>query len=335
MKYSVIIPVYNAEKTLHRCVDSLLMQNCQEAEIILVNDGSKDSSGSICEEYAANNHCIRYISKKNGGVSSARNAGMDAASGDYILFVDSDDYVTEDFFSAIERNIQAEGADWIQFSYCFDNGREKQESIRKYVSEHSRKALLPHISDAICRKGINSPWAKLYRRDIIESNQIRFPEGVSVAEDKAFNIVYSFFIKSYAVSEDVVYIVNTENEGSLSRKRHRDLQDQFKIADSYIDNELSVTTIADDEKDCYRKALNVGRCRSVYHDAKLLILDGNDWISRQKLLMKKCKEINRIHMKYPQTLYCTLITLPVRMKMTCIIDAIALRTTGRRPKETV
>ena len=87
MEYSVIIPVYNAEKTLKRCVDSLLEQNCSDLELILVNDGSKDSSLEICKAYQNENNCVRVIDKPNGGVSSARNAGLDAAFGQYVLFV--------------------------------------------------------------------------------------------------------------------------------------------------------------------------------------------------------------------------------------------------------
>lgn len=92
--YSVVIPVYNAEKTLRRCVDSLLRQDCSEVELILVNDGSKDGSLEICREYARQYDCVRVIDKPNGGVSTARNAGLDAAQGIYVLFVDSDDYVS-------------------------------------------------------------------------------------------------------------------------------------------------------------------------------------------------------------------------------------------------
>ena len=175
MKFSVIIPVYNAEKTLRRCVDSLLKQNYADAEIILVNDGSKDDSGHICEEYAEHNMNVRYISQQNGGVSSARNAGLDAARGEYVLFVDSDDYVTEEFFSCIEQTVQTECSDYVQFSGCFDNGREKENCVRSHLSAHSREELMPHIVNAICRKKINSPWANLYRRDIIEAHRIRLP----------------------------------------------------------------------------------------------------------------------------------------------------------------
>lgn len=327
MKYSVIIPVYNAEKTLRRCVDSLLTQNCSDAEIILVNDGSRDNSGGICEEYARNNRNVRCISQLNGGVSSARNAGLDAAQGEFVLFVDSDDYVTPEFFSSIVNETGSNCADLIQFSGCVDNGTKKLVYHRKAITAKTRDELFPIIISSLCRKTINGPCAKLYKRVIIEKHHIRFPLGVSVAEDRVFNIVYSFYIRSYSVSDQEVYVINTENENSLSRKRHTDLKEQFEKADDYFDRELACAPIPDREKESYRRAFDFGRCRVIYHDAKLMIQDRIGWFTRQKRLMRLCIDNNKKHMKYPKTRYCTLITLPIRLYMTPVIDAVAWKLT--------
>ena len=182
-KYSVIIPVYNAEKTLRRCVDSLLAEGYSDAEIILVNDGSRDGSGEICREYVSKENCIRYIEKENGGVSTARNAGLDAASGEYVLFVDSDDYVVPNYFSIIDSVSAETPADLIQFSNRFDDGKMLTGNSYTPKNVSGRDALIPLIIEAICRKTLNSPWAKLYKREIIEAHSIRFPVGASVAED--------------------------------------------------------------------------------------------------------------------------------------------------------
>ncbi len=323
MRYSVIIPIFNAEKTLRRCVDSLLAQNFEDAEIILVNDGSQDNSGSICEEYARNNDNVICLSQKNGVVSAARNTGLDLARGEYVLFVDSDDHVTQDFFSVVDETVEKEHADWIQLSGCFDNGQKKQNIIHSYLSLHSREEVVPQIINAICKKTINGPCAKVYRSDILKEHNIKFPEGVSVAEDRAFNIVYSFHVQSYAACENIVYIINTQNENSLSRKRHKDLLKQFDIADSYLDSKLEEATIPEDEKNRYREAIDFGKCRSIYHDAKLMIQDHLNWSTRQKSLLKLCKNINGKHMRYPKTRYCTMISLPVRLCITPMIDVIA------------
>lgn len=326
-KYSVIIPVYNAEKTLRRCLDSLLAETREDAEIILVNDGSKDRSGEICREYAAEKPCIRWIEKENGGVSSARNAGLDAATGQYILFVDSDDYVAPTFFSTIDRVRAETPGDLIQFSGRFDNGKQTWGTPHKPLSLQGRDALMPTIVDAICRKTINGPVAKLYRRDLIELNRLRFPVGASVAEDRVFNIVYSFYIQSYSVTDKVIYYVSTENENSLTRGRNKDLKRQLGITDGFFYGTLEKAPLSAQEKDSYQRAFNFGACRLIYHDAKLMHLDHVAWFARQKRLGQICDEINRKHMKYPGTRYCRLITLPVRLHLTPVIDAIAWKLT--------
>lgn len=323
MRYSVIIPVYNAKKTLNRCVDSLLKQNRSDTEIILVNDGSSDNSRAICEEYAKKFDNVKLVSQENAGVSAARNAGLDMACGEYVLFVDSDDYVAEDLFLNIDKVLHDVDVDWLLFSGCVDDGLKKTEIISKPILTKNRKDLLPHIIDSICSKSINGPWAKLYKRELIEKHRIRFPVGVSVAEDRAFNIVYSFYIESFQQSGFVGYVLNTENGDSLSRKRHEDLKQQFAIAESYIDSELNEATISDTEKESYRKAINFGECRGIYHDAKLMLQDHKRWSVRQKELMRLCKTINRKHMKYPKTRYCIMISLPIRLYLTPVIDAIA------------
>ena len=327
VKYSVIIPVYNAEKTLNRCIDSLLAEQYSDMEMILVNDGSKDSSGEICRNYAAEHSEISYIEKGNGGVSTARNAGLDTASGEFILFVDSDDYVMPGFFSILDESLKKSSADLIQFSYCFDNGTEKRDRIYTPKSAFSREQVFPMLIDAICRKSINGPVAKLYRRELIEAYHIRFPEGASVAEDRAFNIHYSFYVQSYAVSEHVLYIVSTENQNSLTRGRGRNLQKDFAITGNYFLTSLQRAPIPESEKEQYRRAVNFGSCRFIYHEAKQLFWNRVGWLERQKRLGKLCDEINRQKMKYPKTRYCTLITLPVRLRLTMVIDAMAWKLT--------
>ena len=327
LKYSVIIPVYNAEKTIRRCVDSLLAEGYPDAEIILVNDGSRDRSGEICREYASKASNIRCLEKENGGVSTARNAGLDTATGEFVLFVDSDDYAAPHFFSTIDSVRATDSADLIQFSSRFDDGKKLAGKSYSPKNVSGRAALMPLISDAICRKTLNSPWAKLYKREIIETHSIRFPVGASVAEDRVFNIVYSFYIQSYLVSDQITYIVNTENEQSLTRGRHSDLQQQFVITGRCFHQALDAAPLSPLEKDLYQRAVNFGVCRGIYHDAKLLIQDGFGWLARQRRLGQLCDEINAKHMKYPNTRYCSLITLPVRLRLTWVIDAVAWKLT--------
>ena len=323
MQFSVIVPVYNAEKTIHRCVDSILQQNAMDMELLLVNDGSSDSSEEICLFYAAKDPRVRYISKENGGVSSARNVGLDAASGKYVMFVDSDDYVSPDYFQCITDVLQRYDWDLIRFSLCDANRALGAESVPSEAEYHTRKAAFPKIIDDICSKALNSPCGKVYRREILEREQIRFPLGASVAEDRALNIRYSMHMTSYFVSSKVVYYINTENEQSLSRKQHADLNAQFEITGEYVRQAISHSTISEEEKKQYRKAYNFGICRAIYRDAKVYRRNQLYWMRRQKLLWRKCNEINRMQLRYPKTAYCWIITLPVRLYQTWIIDLIA------------
>ena len=115
MAYSVIIPIFNAETTLRRCLDSLVDQSFDDYELLLINDGSTDGSDAICREYANVYPCIRYFAKENGGISSARNLGLEQAKGEYILFVDSDDYVAETYLETINRAVSETHPDLLIF----------------------------------------------------------------------------------------------------------------------------------------------------------------------------------------------------------------------------
>lgn len=296
-KYSVIIPIFNAEKTLRRCLDSLRSKTCDgtEMELILVNDGSNDECLSICTEYSHIFSDCRVINTPNRGVSAARNAGLDEARGEFIVFVDSDDYVVPEFFSILDKAVEADSSDLAQFSVCIDTGKRKLKRQRKRMSAHSRDELFPLIIDSICRKTINGPWAKIYRHDIIEEHHIRFPEGVSVGEDRAFNIVYSFYINSYSVFDKVTYVLNTENKDSLSRMYRDDLRQQLDRANGFIGRELSLLRISDTEKDSYLRAVNFEYVTCIYHDAKEMVGERLNWVKRQKKLYERCKETNKMH----------------------------------------
>lgn len=321
MSFSVIIPVYNAEKTLRRCVDSVLPQLGAEDEIILVNDGSKDGSVAICAEYARCDSRVRFLDQANGGVSAARNAGLDAAAGEFVLFVDSDDFLVPELFSEIKKLMREQKWDWMRFS-ILPAGRQTPppKSSRGLCS---RGEAFPQLIDDICSKAINSPCAKVYRRDILEAERIRFPLGASVAEDRAMNIRYSMYVNSYLISDMVGYIVNTDNAQSLSRKHHADLSAQYTITGEYVRQAILRAELPEAEKEQYRRAYNFGVCREIYKDAKDLRRDGVSWGRRQKALWKRCGEINRKRMRYPGSKYCRAISFPVRFRQTWMIDLIA------------
>ena len=191
MKYSVIIPVYNVENYLSRCIDSLLAQNYVDLEILLIDNGSKDQSGQICEDYAAQFSNITAYHIPNKGVGSARNFGLSKAKGEFICFVDADDYLVGNLFSDVESQLDSQ-LDLLVFSYY--------NSIEKNLSEIDRSAkILPtegkkDKSDFIAlfqelwlTDMMYTVWNKIYRKEFLEEHQIVF-ESYELGEDVRFNL---------------------------------------------------------------------------------------------------------------------------------------------------
>ena len=256
-KYSVIIPVYNAEKTLHRCVDSLLNQNYPDAEIILVNDGASDSSGEICAEYAKKHECIVYIQKENGGVSTARNAGLDAARGAYVLFVDSDDFVPEEYFCKLDDLGSDMHYDCIFFSHTVVDGNTHTVKALKPFSSTKAEECVPLFCEALYRKWLSHPINKRYVREIIEENHLRFPEDLSIGEDKTFSLKYVLNCKSCRVSPESLYYVSVENKNSLSRGVRPDLAHQLELLTATIRKTLQEAKIPEEYRAQYIAAENL------------------------------------------------------------------------------
>ena len=171
---SIIVPVYNVEKYIVQCLTSLANQTEKRIEIILVNDGSKDNSGMLCDQFALENSDmdIKVIHKKNGGLSSARNCGIEMAQTKYITFVDSDDYISPDFSKVLIDCAEANGADVVVAGYCIEKGSKKKFCVPDNEIM-SREAAIEKLCNNTKIK--NYAWGKVYRRSIFE--HIKFPEG--------------------------------------------------------------------------------------------------------------------------------------------------------------
>lgn len=181
---SVIVPVYNVESYLEKCIESIQNQSYKSLEIILVNDGSTDSSGDICDKYAACDKRIRVIHQKNGGISSARNTGLEVANGDYIAFVDSDDYIELKMYEDLLNILKEYNLDIIDCGSFRDKngmitGGCNDGQIEIYEKDDALRLAM--------HDGFTSVWNKLYKRDIVIS--IRFPEGRKF-EDSAISYLY-------------------------------------------------------------------------------------------------------------------------------------------------
>lgn len=184
-KISIIVPVYNTEQYLCRCIDSVMAQTYTDFELLIIDDGSTDSSGTICDEYAAQDTRVRVFHKENGGVSSARNVGLDNARGEWITFVDSDDYIEENFLKSFEGNLDADLVVGNTVLITFPTGkRTKHHCIPFGCYMDLGHFFSSYLSESILRV----PWGKLYRTRRL--SDLRFNESVQIGEDMLFNLQY-------------------------------------------------------------------------------------------------------------------------------------------------
>lgn len=199
---SVVIPVYNSEDSLCRCVRSILQQTFSDWEVILIDDGSTDSSGQICDLFANSDSRIKVIHKYNGGVSSARNAGLSIATGTWITFVDSDDYVANTYFSEM---LSYFNVDLVVSGVYYINSK------LSYTPPSSLIAVEDHLD--IVDKQLtyiysSAPWAKIYRADIIAKYGLKFNEHLRVGEDTDFVFRYMLYVRSIQFLSKALYYYN-------------------------------------------------------------------------------------------------------------------------------
>lgn len=222
---SIIIPVYNVAPYLRQCIESIINQK-GDIEVILVDDGSPDESPTICDEYARKDNRIQVIHKQNGGVSSARNAGLDIAQGEWIWFVDGDDYLADNVLENICQDIRKyPNADLIQMgmSYLYDNRQivsqkietvnnlGKNQFLSKYITYHNHRLL--------------------FKREVIKKNHLRFTEGLKVTEDQEFQLKYMMLCETPIQIPISAYIYR-QREGSAthdSNTSQRIVNDTFAV----------------------------------------------------------------------------------------------------------
>ncbi len=237
---SVIVPVYNAEKYLRRCIDSILAQTYSDFELLLIDDGSKDSSGEICDEYAQKDTRVRVFHKENGGVSSARNLGLDNARGEWVTFVDSDDYVHHEFLSSLSVK---HGVDLIVGSFQIVGSDEEWDGILDEAL-YDKASLRDNIVKLSLLTNFLVPWGKLFRRDIIGKNNITFDENIHSGEDTLFVYNYLKYIGSLYLCDKPYYFYERGNQG-LSQSIHN-LAHNFYAMDTFS----SVLKNLEDAFDC-------------------------------------------------------------------------------------
>ena len=213
---SIIVPIYNAEQYLRRCVDSILNQEYTDFELLLVNDGSTDASGDICEEYRDQDPRVIVIQKENTGVSDSRNRALDRARGKYLQFLDSDDWITPDATRLFVRAAEEYGCDMVISDFYRVVG--ERLSTKGDIEEEgvlTREEFAAHMMENPADFYYGVLWNKLYRRDIVEEHNLRMDTDISWCEDFMFNLEYIRYAKVfYALHAPIYYYV--KRKGSLA-----------------------------------------------------------------------------------------------------------------------
>jgi glycosyltransferase involved in cell wall biosynthesis len=263
-KVSIIVPMHKTEKYIEQCIQSCLGQTMSDVEIILVNDGSPDKSLQIAERYAAIDKRVKVINQPNNGVSVARNAGVESAAGEWIMFLDGDDWLEKDaaetMFNLGNRNNNCEiviCSFFAEFSNRSFRDRFFHEKSRLFTADDSISLVKSSmVTTRLSQKGAHAnvgvPWAKMYSRDFLAKNKCRFPVGLKRMQDMVFNL-YAFRNSTKVVYEDIpVYHYRMTNNSATKQYSH-DFEDTSKrilfeidtfLRKNHLYNELSLVYYA-------------------------------------------------------------------------------------------
>lgn len=223
-KVSVIVPIYNVEKYLEKCINSLLSQTLEDIQIILVNDGSKDNSGNIAKEYEKNNKDrVIYVEKENGGLSDARNYGLKYATGDFIAFLDSDDYIEKNAYEEMYNKAIEENADYVECDFIWEFPNKIR--VDKQYPYKNKKEMLSFVRVVA--------WNKLIKRQLITDNNLEFPKGLRY-EDVEFTYKLIPFINKFAYV-DKPFIHYVQREGSIANVQNERTAEIFTVLDNVIE----------------------------------------------------------------------------------------------------
>lgn len=224
---SIVVPIYNVEKYLEKCIDSILMQSYSNIEVLLINDGSKDNSEYICKKYAQLDKRIQYFKKENGGLSSARNYGIDHASGDYLIFVDSDDYISKEMVKCLLETALSQDADIVECNYIefnedeilFDDNYSNQVDVKVFQPVEAIESLIRNIAIT------PNAWNKIYSKKLFD--QLRYKVGIYHEDEEI--IVKLLSISSKVCKIDVPLYYYLKRSGSIMNsqlnKKHLDIID--------------------------------------------------------------------------------------------------------------
>lgn len=253
--FSIIIPVYKCESFLKRCLDSVLSQSCKDWEAILIEDGSPDNSGVICDEYAAKESRFKVIHKSNTGVSDTRNKGLDVAKGEFIVFVDSDDWIDPDYLASFTAHKEY---DMILTGYhrfgavnSYNHGKEERAFDRMKDFVFAWKDMFDKTQRSI--SGLTFPWAKAMRSSLINENHLRFDSKMKYGEDACFVYEYMLLANNAIVIRGNgyhYYTPNTPHANYLTLEQYQHHCQYFCDVIKRIDNKYGIYAELAAEANC-------------------------------------------------------------------------------------
>lgn len=228
-KISIVVPVYNAQEYLETCLDSLLEQTYDNYEILLIDDGSNDESGNICRYYETKDDKIRVFFQKNRGVSCARNKGLELATGQYVMFVDADDWINNNMLSDLARQLIKAESDLVMCSFICEYGYKSEYISSGYFSKTllNEKEIKEQLIFGLVEKSENEeshslatfrgPVAKLFNLELIRNEKLYFDQQLIIGEDFLFNLHYLKNCKKVLILNEYYYHYRV-NENSITRK---------------------------------------------------------------------------------------------------------------------
>ncbi len=270
---SIIIPVYNTGPYLKRCIDSISSQTLRDIEIIIVDDGSEQLTAELCDQLASEDSRIRVLHKKNEGVSVARNVGMSIAIGEYIGFVDSDDWIAHDMYSSLVSVAEQESCDITMCDALTirDGKKEEIDTFTRLMQSAwlSKEEITPNILCEIA--GV--VWRAIYRRRFIEAQSLSFPVGIKFSEDRIFNLIALGRATGFYYLKQPFYY-RYVRKGSAAYGYHSDAAEIIKKAYTKIENILNVFWCKDDYYKVYKwqeLALFYGTMNAIYQSNGLTV----------------------------------------------------------------
>lgn len=315
---SIIVPVYQVEKYIRQCIDSILAQTFTDFELILVDDGSKDNSGKICDEYAEKDKRIRVIHQKNSSAATARNNGMDKATGNYFAFIDGDDYIVPTMLECLYKTILEEDADIVacNYRYIFEDGKKdfstenKAEVINANEIFYNRKNERNYGFWTVV-------WNKLYKAEAFKN--VRFRCGKYYEDEFWANDIYQMNIKAATVSESLYYY----RQHSASTMRMKNIRRSFDLIEAF-EERINVYLKEEKYSDQAYKVL----IYSLEHlnESKKLIKNEKDkeqFIDKEQKIKNIIKKLKK--RKLPKTQKVSLVIIGINP---CLVFSIAIKFRG-------